>query len=141
MACFPSHRIDCWYGLAYTTKQCSIALKALPNWFSITLKLVSRQPIAAVVDIAKREISALVAVGRDPYGAALSPDGKQLYSGNLADNTVSVIDVASLKVVATITGFKQARLAIVFTRDGKLAYVLKEDLSISKVDRSNQKMV
>jgi YVTN family beta-propeller protein len=67
-----------------------------------------------------------VAVGRDPYGAALSPDGKQVYSGHLADNTVSVIDVASLKVVATITGFKQARLAIVFTRDGKLAYALNE---------------
>jgi YVTN family beta-propeller protein len=64
-----------------------------------------------------------------------------LYSGNLADNTVSVIEVASLKVVATIAGFKQARLAIVFTRDGKLAYVLNEDLSISKVDRSNQQIV
>jgi YVTN family beta-propeller protein len=82
-----------------------------------------------------------VAVGRDPYGAALSPDGKQVYSGHLADNTVSVIEVASLKVVATIAGFKQARLAIVFTRDGKLAYVLNEDLSISKVDRSNQQIV
>ncbi|AZP10728.1 hypothetical protein EJN92_00980 [Undibacterium parvum] len=92
-------------------------------------------------DSAKCEISALVAVGRAPYGAALSPDGKQLYSGNLADNTVSVIDVASLKVVATIAGFKQPRQAIVFTRDGKLAYVLNEDLSISKVDRSNQQIV
>jgi YVTN family beta-propeller protein len=95
----------------------------------------------AVVDIAKREILSTVAVGKDPYGAALTPDGQFVYSGNLADNTVSVIEVATLKVVATITGFKQPRQAIVFTRDGTLAYVLNEDLSVSKVDRASQKIV
>ena len=95
----------------------------------------------AVVDIAKREILSTVPVGKDPYGAALTPDGQFVYSGNLADNTVSVIEVATLKVVATISGFKQPRQAIVFTRDGKLAYVLNEDLSVSKVDRASQQIV
>ena len=80
-------------------------------------------------------------VGRDPYGAALTPDGKFVYSGNLADNSVSVIEVASLKVVATIEGFKQPRQAIVFTRDGNLAYVLNEDLSVSTVDRGTQRII
>ena len=42
---------------------------------------------------------------------------------------------------ATIPGFKQPRQAIVFTRDGKTAYVLNEDLSVSKVDRSTQQIV
>ena len=93
------------------------------------------------MNIAKREILSTVPVGNDPYGAALSPDCKQIYSGNLTDNSVSVIDVATLKVVATITGFKQPRQAIVFTRDGKTAYVLNEDLSISRVDRAAQKIV
>ncbi|NHQ87690.1 YncE family protein [Iodobacter sp. HSC-16F04] len=95
----------------------------------------------AVVDIAKREIKNLVAVGREPYGAALSPDGRFIYAGNLADQTVSVVDIATLQVAATITGFKQPRQAIAFTRDGKLAYVLNEDLSIAKVDRDSQKIV
>ena len=72
---------------------------------------------------------------------ALTPDGRFIYSGNLADNTVSVIDVATLKVVATIAGFKQPRQAIVFTRDAKTAYVLNEDLSISKVERAGQRIV
>lgn len=94
----------------------------------------------AVVDIAARRVTGTVPVGRDPYGAALTPDGRFIYSGNLADNTVSVIDVATLKVVATIAGFKQPRQAIVFTRDGRSAYVLNEDLSISKVDRSTQQI-
>jgi hypothetical protein len=42
-----SHRIDYWHGITHTTKQCSIALKAIPNWFSVTLNSVSRRPIAA----------------------------------------------------------------------------------------------
>ena len=95
----------------------------------------------AVVDIAARRVTGTVPVGRDPYGAALTPDGRFVYSGNLADNTVSVIDVATLKVVATIAGFKQPRQAIVFTRDAKTAYVLNEDLSISKVERAGQRIV
>ena len=78
---------------------------------------------------------------KTPYGAALTPDGQFVYSGNLADNTVSVIDVATLEVVVTISGFKQPRQAIVFTRDGMLASVLNEELSVSKVDRASQKIV
>ncbi|TNY06445.1 YncE family protein, partial [Escherichia coli] len=80
-------------------------------------------------------ITKTVPVGRDPYGAALTPDGRFVYAGNLADNSVSVIDVPTLKVVATIEGFKQPRQAIVFTRDGQFAYVLNEDLSVARVDR------
>ena len=95
----------------------------------------------AVVDLLQQKIVSTVAVGKDPYGAALSPDGRQIYTGNLADNTVSVIDVASLQVVATISGFRQPRQAIVFTRDGKLAYVLNEDLSLSIVNRQTQQLL
>ena len=93
----------------------------------------------AVVDINKKEITSTIPVGKDPYGAALTPNEKYVYSGNLADNTLSVISVASMKVVATVSGFRQPRQAIVFTRDAKSAYLLNEDLSVSKVDlASNQ---
>ena len=95
----------------------------------------------AVVDVDKRVITSTVAVGKDPYGAALSPDGQFVYAGNLGDNTVSVISVATQKVVATITGFNEPRQAIVFTRDGTLAYVLNEDLSLAKVDRASNRVV
>jgi YVTN family beta-propeller protein len=95
----------------------------------------------AVVDVDKRAISTTVAVGKDPYGAALTPDGKFVYAGNLGDNSVSVISVDTQKVVATITGFKEPRQAIVFTRDGKLAYVLNEDLSVAKVDLASHRIV
>ena len=43
-------------------------------------------------------------------------------------------------MVATITGFKEPRQAIVFTRDGKTAYVLNEDLGIAKVDLASNRV-
>ena len=43
-------------------------------------------------------------------------------------------------VVATITGFKEPRQAIVFTRDGKTAYVLNEDLGLAKVDLASNRV-
>ena len=54
---------------------------------------------------------------------------------------MSVIDVPTLQVVVTITGFKEPRQAIAFTRDGKTAYVLNVDLSVAKVDRLTQQVV
>ena len=54
---------------------------------------------------------------------------------------MSVIDGATLKVVATIAGYKQPRQAIVLARDGKTAYVLNEDLSLSTVEREGQRIV
>ncbi len=80
----------------------------------------------AVVDLAKREIVERIPVGKDPYGAALTPDGRFVYSGNKADNSLSVIDTGTRKVVATIPGFQEPRQAIVFTKDGKTAYVLNK---------------
>lgn len=46
-----------------------------------------------------------------------------------------------MKVVATVTGFRQPRQAIVFTRDAKSAYVLNEDLSLSKVNLACNQIV
>src|SRR6187455_1168762 len=43
-----------------------------------------------------------VAVGRGPEGLDLSPDGKELWSAHSQDGGVSVIDVATRGVVATI---------------------------------------
>lgn len=95
----------------------------------------------AVVDIDKRQIINTIKVGKDPYGAALTPDGKYLYSGNLGDNSLSEINVATMQVTATINGFKEPRQAIVFTHDGQYAYVLNVDLSVSKLDLNNKKIV
>ncbi len=43
-----------------------------------------------------------IPVGRNPRGALLSADGKQLYVANRLDDSISVIDTASDKLVSTI---------------------------------------
>src|SRR5438270_12594102 len=44
-----------------------------------------------------------VPVDVNPYSAVISPDGKTLYVSNWASASVSVIDAAAGKVVATIS--------------------------------------
>ena len=44
----------------------------------------------------------LIPVGQRPWGIALTPDGRKLYTANGISNDVTVIDTASNKVIATI---------------------------------------
>ncbi len=47
-----------------------------------------------------------MAVGKRPWGIALSRDGSKLYSANGPSNDVSVIDLATFTVVKTIPAGK-----------------------------------
>ena len=72
----------------------------------------------SVVDLRDGEITERRSeVGREPYGAALSPDGTLLFASNKADNTIDVIDATENTVVKTLKGFKEPRQAIVFSSD------------------------
>ena len=51
------------------------------------------------------DLIATVKVGKAPYGAALADGGALLYVTNQHDDTVSVIDAATLEVLRTLTGF------------------------------------
>lgn len=63
-----------------------------------------------------------VAVGAGAEGFDLSPNGKELWVANANDSTISVVDVAAKKVVATLPSTQRAnRLKI--TQDGKYAFV------------------
>ena len=58
-----------------------------------------------------------IAVGTEPRAIAVTPNGTRLYVTNHTDGTVSVIDVASRQVTATVqVGFNPAAVAI--TNDG-----------------------
>lgn len=64
-----------------------------------------------------------IPVGKGPEGFDVSPDGKELWAANSGDGTVSVVDLASRKVVATIDVHTQRSNRLKFTPDGKLALV------------------
>jgi YVTN family beta-propeller protein len=65
----------------------------------------------------------VIAVGRGPEGFDVSPDGKELWTAHMGDGHVSVIDIASKKVVKTIDAGARSPNRLKFTPDGKLALV------------------
>ena len=60
----------------------------------------------AVIDAAgakpELKLVAEVPVGTRPWGIALSPDGRRLYTANGPSNDVSIVDTSTLRVVKKI---------------------------------------
>ena len=65
----------------------------------------------------------VIPVGRGPEGFDVSPDGKELWTAHMGDGRISVIDLASKKVVATIDAAARRANRLKFTPDGKRALV------------------
>ncbi|MGA7415437.1 MAG: YncE family protein [Bryobacteraceae bacterium] len=65
----------------------------------------------------------IVAVGRGAEGFDVTPDGKELWAANAQDGTISIIDLASRKVVQTLDANVKSANRLKFTPDGKLALV------------------
>ncbi len=65
----------------------------------------------------------VIPVGRGAEGFDLSPDGRQVWAANAQDASVSVIDVASRKVVQTVPVPFRSANRLKFTPDGKYALV------------------
>lgn len=64
-----------------------------------------------------------VRVGEGPEGFDVSPDGKVLWAANAHDGTVSIIDVASKKVVQTLNADVKSANRVKFTPDGRLVLI------------------
>ena len=74
-----------------------------------------------------------VRVGVSPYELALTPDGKRLFASNWGDKSVSVVDVASLKVIKTIpVGFNPNDM--VLTADGRLFVACSNENTVYVID-------
>jgi YVTN family beta-propeller protein len=69
----------------------------------------------------------VVPVGRGPEGLDLSPDGRELWTAHSRDGAVSVIDVASKKVTATIPLGTKRSNRLKFTPDGRMVLVTDLD--------------
>lgn len=69
------------------------------------------------LDDAKSDVEAVIEVGTEARGCALTPHGDRLYVANLTEGTVSVIDTKAAKVVDTVTVGGNP-MAIAITDDG-----------------------
>jgi YVTN family beta-propeller protein len=63
-----------------------------------------------------------VAVGKNPEGLDISPDGKELWVGQNGDGGLSVVDTATLAVTATVKVGK-VPIRVKFAPDGKRVFV------------------
>jgi YVTN family beta-propeller protein len=63
-----------------------------------------------------------IATGRECEGVGVSPDGRWVWAGNRAEDTISIIDADSLRVVRRLEspGFPYR---VQFTRDGRHALI------------------
>jgi YVTN family beta-propeller protein len=68
-------------------------------------------------------IEAPISVGKGPEGFDVSPDGKELWAANSHDGTVSIIDLASRKVVQTLDLHTKRANRVKFSPDGKLVLI------------------
>jgi YVTN family beta-propeller protein len=58
--------------------------------------------MVAVVDAATDSVLTSVEVGDRPWGIALTPDGRKLYSANGPSNDVTVLDTETTRVIKKI---------------------------------------
>ncbi|MGA7341373.1 MAG: YncE family protein [Terracidiphilus sp.] len=65
----------------------------------------------------------VIPVGRGSEGFDVSPDGREAWVANAGDGTLSVIDIAAKKVVATLAANVPGANRLKFTPDGKLVLV------------------
>lgn len=65
----------------------------------------------------------VIPVGKGDEGFDVTPDGRELWTANAQDGTLSVIDLAGKKVVATIDAKVMGANRLKFTPDGNLAMI------------------
>ena len=65
----------------------------------------------------------VISVGRGDEGFDVSPDGRELWTADAQDGTLSVIDLTTRKVTATLNAKTFGANRLKFTPDGKLVFV------------------
>jgi YVTN family beta-propeller protein len=84
----------------------------------------------AVIDEVTNTMAGRISVGQFPFGVAVRPGGSEVYVTNRGDRSVSVIDVATQSVVASIPNVVNDPIDITFSPDGSTAYVVDNDASL-----------
>ncbi len=65
----------------------------------------------------------VVGVGRGDEGFDVSPGGKEIWTANAQDGTVSIVDIAGKKVTRTLDANVKGANRLKFTPNGKLVFI------------------
>jgi YVTN family beta-propeller protein len=68
-------------------------------------------------------VQTVVPVGKGDEGFDVTPDGRELWTANAQDGTISIVNIADKKVVATLDANINSANRLKFTPDGKYALI------------------
>lgn len=88
----------------------------------------------SVINLAEGSVVATIAVGEDPDGIAIAPDGSRAYVANFFSGDLTVIDTARQEVLETIS-VGSGPVGVAVSPDGQLVFVAnRRSDSVSIVD-------
>jgi YVTN family beta-propeller protein len=95
----------------------------------------------SAIDTGSNQVVGLpISVGDGPYAMAITPNGKTLYVGNSNSEDISVVDIQTNQIVATIpTGYSAASMAV--SPDGKTLYFGSDDDAVLVIDTQTNQIV
>ncbi len=115
-----ANQIDWMIGTGQATTHMVIAGKAPDQLFTANIG-------GDTISVIERNAVTAIPVGKGPEGLDLSPDGKELWTAHSRDGGVSIIDVASKKVVQTLNLGTKRSNRLKFTPDGKRVLITDLD--------------
>jgi YVTN family beta-propeller protein len=65
----------------------------------------------------------VIPVGKGDEGFDVTPDGRELWTADAQDGTISIVDIVGRKVTATLNAKIQSANRLKFTLDGKYALI------------------
>lgn len=92
-----------------------------------------------VIDTLSNTVVDTITVGQNPFGIAITPDGKRAYVADTGA-TISVIDTGSNRVIATIRDIDSPS-GVAITPDGTRAYVSNGAGTVSVVDTGTNTII
>jgi YVTN family beta-propeller protein len=117
-----SNQIDWMFGTGQTTTH---MVHATPDAATLYTANIGGNSISIIERAANPATSIIttIPVGRGPEGFDVSPNGKELWAAHSQDGGISVIDLATKKVTATIDAKTRRSNRLKFTTDGARALV------------------
>ncbi|MBW3599388.1 MAG: hypothetical protein KY475_19225 [Planctomycetes bacterium] len=89
----------------------------------------------------KLKIAATIDVGFEPWGIAVSPDGREAYVAQWAADAVAVVDLAKANVVAQIDVGRRPRFLALSPDGSRLAVSVSGDRGVAVVDPIARKLL
>jgi YVTN family beta-propeller protein len=114
----PANKVDWLLGIGQNRTHMLVRTKYLNEFFTSNVDSNSVTAIEKSSDPSGwKETN--ISVGKGPEGIDISPDDKEVWAANSGDGTVSVIDVATSKVIHTFNVHAKHSNRLKFTIDGK----------------------